>query len=275
VTAPAHEPGSTVLLRRGADHPDKLAGKLARAVDGRSRHGAGAGLGALLQRDPTTAAKAMFDAKHTTINRSSFKAWLDATAPGGKKTNGAVHGVGESDINKVRTALTALVESSSGGQEEQRPKQHAKSGKKARAAVTPAPQQVVEPIPRPRPEEMVLVYEQEHGQYHFGGNPTDKKTKWSYDVSEARVLMEAELEKHRNRMVQESRLDGREQWYVSGTGPGKLVGHYRHGKGDFREVNVFAMQVTVNLADKTIKYHGYPDEQVLKIGAGKGRNQIT
>ncbi|AIU67180.1 hypothetical protein ABF162_09350 [Vibrio coralliilyticus] len=135
--------------------------------------------------------------------------------------------------------------------------------------------QIAENIIETEEEEVspTIVYDHEHGKLHFGGNPTEIKSKWSKNSSQAQELMEAEIKKHEKTMMKGSDDEGTTTWYIGRFHTGN-VGKYKHGSGS-RNTNQFTIQVVVNKKDNRIDYHGYPDERLVKEGVGKTKNTIA
>jgi len=252
-----------------ARREDALAGLLSRAVAARR--------GPLLQRSPVSAAKALFAAKIDKFNKGTYEDWLaQRTELNGKKgTNEVLHEVSAGQINQVRGAYEALAAEAKAGADEQKGEKSTKyvaTGKKAQAAAKlSAPVKAKQTVPRPQASEMTWEYGAEHGDLHFGGKPTKNKTKWSLSKDTAIELMEAEIRKHLNRMVRDSSVvEGTwTNWYIA------YEPDYEVGKHQSGSTNTFSMQVQVNLEEKFISFHGYPDEQVQGRGIGTARNQIA
>jgi hypothetical protein len=257
-----------------APREDALAGLLSRAVAGRR--------GPLLQRSVASAAKALLAARIDKFNKVTYEAWLAQRSEldGKKGPNEVLHEVNAGQINQVRGAYEALVAEAKAGAEakqEAKPTKYAATGKKAQAAaVLSAPVKAKKTIPRPRADEMTSEYGAEHGDLHFGGKPSKTKTKWSLAKATAIELMQAEIERHLNRMVRDSSVvEGTwTTWYIAYE-PDYEVGKYFITPRESGSTNTFSMQVQVSLEEKFISFHGYPDEQVQGRGIGTARNQIA
>jgi len=272
---PSAAPPATAAPAAVEGGHDALAGVLSRAVA--DRHGA------LLQRSPQSAAKALVAAKIDKFNKVSYETWLAQRSEfdGRKGTNEVLHEVGPRDIQKVRSAYeAALAESKAAGEdapkEEGKATKYVATGKKAQAAAKlSAPKKDVVRVARPAAAEMTWEYGAVHGDLHFGGKPTKNKTKWSIGKQAAIELMEAEVRKHLNRMVADSTdvQDAWTTWYIAYE-PDYEVGKYFITPRESGSTDTFSMQVQVSLTDKFISFHGYPDEQVLGRGIGTARNQI-
>lgn len=125
-------------------------------------------------------------------------------------------------------------------------------------------------LPLPR-----LEYGADHGNYHFGGDPTAQKSKWTLPKAAALQLMEAEISKHFVRMRSESRTNGWEGWYVGGQAPGNIGMYAVDGKRGGAPTTMFTIQAQVNWFENVISYHGFPDERLMRVGLGKERNSIV
>jgi hypothetical protein len=129
------------------------------------------------------------------------------------------------------------------------------------------PQPVVPQVPQ-----LEITYDAEHGGYHFGGNPTNQKTKWSLDVDTARDLMRERVDHYAEVMATNSSQAGTTTWYI-GTFHRDDIGFYREGS-DFLPTSGYTIQVAVKLSEGKASFHGYPDERLLKEGLGRSKNQI-
>lgn len=119
-----------------------------------------------------------------------------------------------------------------------------------------------------------LVFGAEHGDLHFGGDPTEQKSKWSLPKPAAIQLMATEIGPHLVRMRRESRIAGWESWYVGGQAPGNIGQYYVRGVRGGESTRMFTIQAQVNWLENEISYHGFPDERLLREGLGKTRNSI-
>lgn len=129
-----------------------------------------------------------------------------------------------------------------------------------------------EPALQPQQQErpaMTKSYGAEHGDLHFGGKPIAKKAKWTLEKGDALTLMEAEIDKHMDRLINESDTEGWTSWYIGGDA-GDMIGNSVAGV-----VSTFCIQAQVNLQENTISYHGYPDQRLLKVGAGRSKSTIS
>lgn len=115
---------------------------------------------------------------------------------------------------------------------------------------------------------MTLEYGQSHGDYHFTGKVTKKKAQWTIDKSEALEIMEAEIIKHLETLLEGSSDNGWTPWYI-GRDTGEVIGKTVKGKE-----TKFCIQLQVNKELGTISYHGYPDQRLLKEGVGKSKSTI-
>src|SRR5258706_4256187 len=64
------------------------------------------------------------------------------------------------------------------------------------------------PAPAANAPAPTLVYGAEHGDLHFGGDPTKNKAKWALSKADACRVMEAEIMKHHVRIWRETPLTG-------------------------------------------------------------------
>jgi hypothetical protein len=268
--APPNRPAARASLPPDvAQAGDALAGILSRAVSaGRVGHS-----GPMLMRDIASAAAALRAANLEKFNKGTYETWLAAPSAPKAKSNAALHQVTAKDLAAVRRAYEALAPAADDlVTDDAKPKRYV--GKPA-ATVTPVatPPVAVVAITRPLASAMTVQYGAEHGKLHFGGKATKKKTKWDLSVTEACALMEAEIVKHRDRLVRESALDKEwEPWYIIADADDD-IGRYI-AKGETGTTNRFSMQVQVSLQHKLISYHGYPDQRAMDTGAGKGRNAV-
>jgi hypothetical protein len=266
--APPNRPAARASVPRDVAPPDDaLAGVLARAVSaGRAGHS-----GPILMRDIASAAAALRAAKLEKFNKTTYEAWLAAPSAPKAKSNGALHDVSAKDLGAVRKAYEALAPAADEVVvEDPKPKRYV--GKPA-ATTTPVVTPPAPAITRPLASAMTVEYGEKHGKLHFGGKPTQKKTKWDLSVEDACALMEAEITANRDRLVAESALDKEwEPWYIIADAD-EDIGRYT-AKGDEGTTNRFAMQVQVSLQHRLISYHGYPDQRAKSTGVGKGRNSV-
>jgi hypothetical protein len=123
--------------------------------------------------------------------------------------------------------------------------------------------------PEPR-----LIYGAEHGDLHFGGNPTKNKAKWALSKQAACDLMEREIMTHHARIWRQTPLAGvAGLWYVAGMH--RNCGRYKDATREGALTDIFAIQAQVFILENEIHYHGYPDEQIRNIGCGMTRNGVN
>ena len=121
-----------------------------------------------------------------------------------------------------------------------------------------------------------LTFGTGHGDLHFGGDPTEKKSKWSLTKAKAIELMAAEITKHLPRMRRESQLDDWEAWYIGGQVAGGEAGrYYKKGTRGGLPTDMFTIQAQVHWLDNEISYHGFPDERLVRTGLGKSKSTIV
>lgn len=132
------------------------------------------------------------------------------------------------------------------------------------------------PTTRPTAGEMKLEYGAEHGDRHFVKTPTKNKTAWTLAKPTALELMKAEINTHLDRMIAGSALDKEwEVWYVIGDAD-ENIGLYKiDGQREPGSTARLACQVRVSLPHKLVSYHGCPDEQAMKTGAGRSRDGVS
>ena len=131
---------------------------------------------------------------------------------------------------------------------------------------------VVEEEEEPEPVVYTLTYGAAHGDLHFGGAPTAKKSKWSITKDAAKTLMETEMTNRMQDIVTAATTadSGQIAWILVADAPGKIgsaVG--------VPSVSRFQIQLQANSATGDISYHGFPDEQALHTGLGSSRNNLT
>jgi hypothetical protein len=247
---------------------DALAATLSRAVVARRPAG-----GALLMRDPTSAAKALHAAGVTKFNRGTFESWLAQVPSGGKKPNATLHSVSVSDLNAVRSAFTAAGTTEVSEPKEDKPRRYQPPPKEKKVK---AVRDWEVPTKRPTADEMTLEYGAKHGNRHFIKAPTKNKTAWTLPKAAACDLMEAEINNHLERMIAGSALDTEwDVWYVIGDADADIGLYKIDGEREPGATARFACQVQVSLAHKLVSYHGYPDEQAMSTGAGRSRDTVS
>src|SRR5262249_11709370 len=94
-----------------------------------------------------------------------------------------------------------------------------------------------------------LTFDNEHGVLHFGGDPTDTKSKWSLTQADARTLMETEINKYLRRFRVESRKSGWELWYVGGQATNDIGRYFVRGVRGGKPTKLFTIQAQVNLLE--------------------------
>jgi hypothetical protein len=128
-----------------------------------------------------------------------------------------------------------------------------------------------------RPAKLPIKYEGgDHADRHFKGlKPKPNLAKWAIDTKDATknkaaatALMEASITTHMATLMAQSSLTGISLWYISDVVRGTI------GKTTKGDESMFTMQVTVNIPEGEITYHGYPDQTVVKYGLGKSKNTI-
>jgi len=118
------------------------------------------------------------------------------------------------------------------------------------------------------PMVMTKAFDDGHGDLHFNHAVTPQKAQWSISKSAAKVLMEAEIDKHIDVLLAGSPDEGWGSWYIGGEANDNI------GDTVAGAVKMFCMQVSVSKEGNTISYHGYPDQRLLKTGVGKTKKKL-
>jgi hypothetical protein len=124
--------------------------------------------------------------------------------------------------------------------------------------------------PRDAMVEPTLNFDSGHGNRHFGGDPTAKKSKWSMEEGPAKTLMEAAINSHLEAIgPATAHHEDRQGWaaFYLTQHRSDPVGHYRSGS-NIKATSTYTIQLQVHFADNTITYHGYPDERAENTAEG-------
>lgn len=125
-----------------------------------------------------------------------------------------------------------------------------------------------------------IEYGAEHGDLHFIGDPTDKKSAWDLDKGTALALMEAEIRSHLGPLGPlgpHSGHENRDGWapfYITAQYSGP-VGRYKGPKvkNKYPSTDHFTIQLQVNYNANMISYHGFPDERIEGKALGLSINK--
>lgn len=126
------------------------------------------------------------------------------------------------------------------------------------------------------PTAFSIAFDSGHGDLHFNGEPTEKKSKWYASIGKggAQALMETEVRARMADIVAAATSAHAAKkdlaWILVADSPtpiGKAVG--------VSAISRFQIQLQVPKGSTQITYHGFPDEQALHTGLGVGRNNLT
>jgi hypothetical protein len=126
------------------------------------------------------------------------------------------------------------------------------------------------------PTAFSIAFDSGHGDLHFNGEPTEKKSKWYASIGKggAQALMETEIRARMADIVAAATSAHAAKkdlaWILVADSPtpiGKAVG--------VGAISRFQIQLQVPKGSTQITYHGFPDEQALHTGLGVGRNNLT
>jgi hypothetical protein len=112
-----------------------------------------------------------------------------------------------------------------------------------------------------------IEYDAEHGDLHFGANPTSNKSAWTLSQADANALCEARIREHLGALGAHSGghedSDGWSAFYITAA-HGKAVGVYAGDKkgNKWPSTTHYSIQLQVNYAENLISYHGFPDERI-------------
>jgi len=119
-----------------------------------------------------------------------------------------------------------------------------------------------------------MTYDAEHGDYHYGGDPTESKTKWSISKAASNTRVENAITAHLPRLRREAKLTGWDPWLIAVTAEVTIGRYYKKGVRGGEETDTFCVQLQVNWLENDISYHGFPDQRILRTGLGRTRNEI-
>lgn len=115
-----------------------------------------------------------------------------------------------------------------------------------------------------------IVYGAEHGDLHFGGNPTPKKSKWSLEKEASLTLMEDEINKYLEVLGKHSGSNendkGWSPFYITAQHESSCGAYFvpknERKQNNFPTTDHFTIQLQVNYKQNSISYHGFPDEKI-------------
>jgi hypothetical protein len=136
------------------------------------------------------------------------------------------------------------------------------------------PSEVAAPVvvaPRNPLVDPTITFDTGHGDLHFVGNPTDKKSKWSLSKTDAMALMEATIGLYLDVLGVNSATSA--AFYVTAQHSATVGSYFPKVKNSYPTTDHYTMQVQVDYANNAITYHGFPDERIVGFALGCSINK--